>query len=1068
MLRSSSSTNEHNNTHDADVSVVRHNNPHHRDVISLMTSASTTPQSPNTKHKYFTRSRAKDEGDDNSNNNNNIFEEKQQQQPSSATNSPLSSPSSRSHQIKYVMPAEQPMETSLLCNGEMASSNKGRKGGEHTSSKSRIYDEAHAIMRARAAKRLELSNAGCNVADNSAFVDRSSNAMPAEKKSWAQVLEEQLDLQSDPKQSDHRYSSTKEVVCKKSTTKKKKRSIKRVSILEQIYGKDIYLKHDEETDDEEQEKQDETTLVNGMSLSAMRKRNTTIDSPGWMSRLDETTTATSNASEDSMLVRPMPCIDQKVIGDLMSFNENLYSDEVNQQRQMEMELEDSRFLTLIRKSQRETEEAERAQKQEEIDTHLEDNEVVENSTTKQHMTALFQSTLLQTPVQGNSIEYRERMDNLTPVLDESSQQPVLAPGRRQSTKARTPYKQAMLDILYRTLAEARKQRGEDVPNDVLDCTMATLRDQPAEEDETLISTCEDAIKVVESDQVVVVEDAADHNQDRLLVQPLLVKENAALSIVDGDSKPLLLPNKGHERKVDNQPARSLGDWLDTVPNLKSESMLPGEEKSQKSRDHQKQSHQLLHASSSRLFCSGNGQERQSPTEKDVTTFLGDLNLISSALPSKDSSRAHQPSTFESRKNVDNTEKRDERKEARPTPFISSVPNLHSPSMRLFSSSSSTSANSSAAHQITKPPPSVPQQQQQPRPQLFAVPNLNSPSMKMFSSLKQQSIVSGKGVSFQQQQHRQMPRDSLFKPHQQQQHGLTETIIPSFPRTGFQSTMTFAPPRHSPAPLVAASPTKRPAPSVMTSGLLKAPSLVINDHNQLTSSPTQVFSRGGFSSILETPSTSVFGGVNPIIKPSSLFSTINKKTSTVRVSTGVFPVQPPPTLFAGLAEHAKRYQFGSQSSVMEEPQVGAEKLQNRATPVAGSVLRPSSFAAQTKPESSVPPTGTLLRPSSFKTEKQPEPRTNPLVKPASFTLANNNNNSIIVKKSAFHRPLKMITANIAASPTEPLSGEEVLLNTEVEVYMRMGLHNSHSPREREGASNAVAKLLAHGDDLVSIL
>ena len=754
-------------------------------VSRVLSTLSTPTRSPAGNHKYFTRSKSKDE----------------EEQRESSASSPHSSPTSRLHQIKYVMPAEQPMERP----------SQSKSGGQ-----------VHVTpMRARVLKKLDLHH------DNN---DDGSKA----NKSWAQVLEEELDVCNNRGNISSKQQTPSDV--KAVTKKKKKRNIKRISILEEIYGKNIYLKDEDEDEDD-----DNVNKTVGPS-------STMMDSPDWMSKLNDTKT------------RPVPAIDQKVIGDLMSFNDD---DESNNQ----IELEDSRFLTLIKKSQQEKNDAQKLRK-------ISRDE------------APFQSTLLQTPARD---EYREKIETLTPVtpvLDTSNIHPV-APCR-QFTKARTPYKQAMLDILYRTLAEARKQRKDN--DDVLDCTMATNADA------TFIS-CEET------------------NEDEdVFAQPLL----------DGT----LVNNDTATSNSNDQPL----SWL-KVPNLTSPSMraFPGKQELQRPQP---------------IF-------GESKSEKPITRFLDELNLRSTSNAANSLFEAAYHPLLNSRNDTTLQEKK-------PTqPIFSNIPNLHSPSMRLFSSSE-TSSNQPNHLQTSTTVSST--QSNVLSESLFTsfnkVPNLHSPSMKMFP---QQSL-------------------KLKTTHEQ---ASTEKNISSFnfSHTGLQSTVTFAPPKHSPA--------------TSSSRFLRAPSFTINHRN----SPV-VSSKVNATSSTSSSSSS-FGGFE--IKPSSLF-------------TNEAPTFSTPTLFAGLAQHAK-FQIDNQSSIALPTE------ENEYRPKASSETSSQGFAS-------------LLRPASFSLNKS---------------------------KSAF-RPVK-ITSGVG----ESLDGEEVGLNTEVEVYIKIGEQYGikHVPRCGDGAFNVVANLLTFGDQQVNI-
>ena len=239
------------------------------------------------------------------------------------------------------------------------------------------------------------------------------------KKSWAQVLGEELDPYGNKENCVEEPAKTK---------KKKKRNFKRCSALEQIYGKNIYLNNEVESPE-------------------ASSTNMTVDSPGWASKLHDTS-------------RPLPALDTKVIGDLMSFKD----DDTNTDL---MDLEDSRFLSIIKASQSQS--------------------MMEDTRKLRQDDPPMQSTLLQTPARD---EYREKMEIFTPVVDAGQKQPD-APGRRQFTKARTPYKQAMLDILYRTLAEANKKR-RDGDETIVDATIVD------DCEETLLNDTKEEHNIMES------------------------------------------------------------------------------------------------------------------------------------------------------------------------------------------------------------------------------------------------------------------------------------------------------------------------------------------------------------------------------------------------------------------------------------------------------------------------------------------------------------------------------------------------------------------------------------------
>ena len=816
MLRSSSSAN--------------------RNLPSKVTVTPSTPtRSP---HKYFTRSKTKDGDDDDHH--------------GSTTTSPLSSPSSRSHQIKYVMPAEQPMERQSYHQNHI-NTTSALKGDEQGSN--------HITpMRARVIKRLELRGIG---------VTANHKDDAKEKKSWAQVLEEELDVS---KKQQSPLSGTKVM-----TKKKKKRNFKRVSILEEIYGKDIYLKHDDD-DEEDDENAESTDLIPSLN-------------------------ETSNT-------RPVPAIDQKVIGDLMSFNDDEEASNL-------IDLEDSRFMTLIKKSQQENNEA----------AH-------KLNIMSADKVPFHQSTLLQTPARD---EYREKIDSLTPVLDTSNMHPV-APCR-QFTKARTPYKQAMLDLLHRTLAEARNNRKDS--EDVLDCTMATNAD----------------VTLMPSEQ-------EDKERDNGYAQPLLRTPLANVSV----------SSVNNNNNIQQQPS----SWLN-VPNLTSPSMraFPGKQDTQQQQQQQQPT-----------------LPRESQPEQTITKSLGELNLQ----PDDN----HMNPAFEVDRHPLLAKGQNDGLVAENKPTASKVftniPNLHSPSMRLFSSSNDTTSSKPIQHHQTLnivDVSSTVKQTDIPCESLFTtvnkVPNLHSPSMKMFPSSHQPTIT--------------------------QKQVFNTKINPSskvnFTHNGLQSTVTFAPPKHSPAS--------------SSSGFLRAPSFTIN-HRQ---SPV-VSSKVKSNSL--TSSTSSSFGESFEFKPSSLFTNkVNPTRSSTFSSFGSFggsfdieptslftneaPVFPAPTLFAGLAQHAKFNQIGQ-----NQPSI----------------------------------TTTILEKKNIQPERSSE--TPSLLKPASFSFNDKN------KSSAF-RPVKTI-----AEVVQPLDDEEVGLNTEVEVNTKIGQQYGikHVPRCDNGAFNVVAKLLTSGDQHVRIL
>ena len=330
--------------------------------------------------------------------------------------------------------------------------------------------------------------------------------------------------------------------------------------------------------------------------------------------------------------------------------------------------------------------------------------------------------------------------------------------------------------------------------------------------------------------------------------------------------------------------------------------------------------------------------------------------------------------------------------------FTNIPNLHSPSMRLFSSSNDTTSSKPIQHHQTLNIVDVSSTVKQTDircESLFTtvnkVPNLHSPSMKMFPSSHQPTIT--------------------------QKQVFNTKINPSskvnFTHNGLQSTVTFAPPKHSPAS--------------SSSGFLRAPSFTIN-HRQ---SPV-VSSKVKSNSL--TSSTSSSFGESFEFKPSSLFTNkVNPTRSSTFSSFGSFggsfdikptplftneaPVFPAPTLFAGLAQHAKFNQIGQ-----NQPSI----------------------------------TTTILEKKNIQPERSSE--TPSLLKPASFSFNDKN------KSSAF-RPVKTI-----AEVVQPLDDEEVGLNTEVEVYTKIGQQYGikHVPRCDNGAFNVVAKLLTSGDQHVSIL
>lgn len=779
-------------------------------------------RSPAAPHKYFTRSKTKDEDEEDL---------------GSLTASPHSSPSSRSHKIKYVMPAEQPMEQPSHHHQNLittTSSSLLRKEEENSAS------DHITPMRARVIKRLELC--GINV----------TNDESKDKKSWAQVLQEELNVS---KRQEQPSSETKTTI-----KKKKKRNFKRVSILEEIYGKDIYLKHDDDEDEDE-----------------------VVDSLNLIPKLNETNTT-----------RPVPAIDKKVIGDLMSFNDDEEASNL-------IDLEDSRFMTLIKKSQEENNQA--AHK---LNTISEDK-------------APFQSTLLQTPGRD---EYREKIDSLTPVLDTSNMYPA-APCR-QFTKARTPYKQAMLDILYRTLAEARKQRQDN--DDVLDCTMVTNAD----------------VTLISSEQ--------NTKDDDVLGQPLLnIKGNDNVI-----AQPFLgVPSVNAEESNNNfhQPS----SWL-KVPNLTSPSMraFPG-----------KQDTERLQPT---LFS-------ESQPEETITKSLAELNL----------QQNRHPVLLKNR----NDGLVGESKPAA-SKIFSNIPNLHSPSMRLFSASNEAVQSSQPIQQHlfanTGDSSSTLKQSNIPSESLFTVvnqvPNLHSPSMKMFPS-------------------------SLTTVTSQKQLNTSSKV--SFPQNGLQSTVTFAPPKHSPASLF--------------TGLLRASSFTINHRqspvvsSKVNPNPSVLskLSSSSFGESFEfTPSSLFTNKVNPMQSSTSSFGSfggsLEVKSSSLFMNEA--PVFPAPTLFAGLAQHAKFNQIDQNKTSIAAM---SEKQIFRSEPTSSHPL---------------------------------------LLKPASFSLDKN-------KSSAF-RPVKTTTDNV-----QPMDGEEVGLNTEIEVYTKIAQQHGikHVPRCNDGTFNVVAKLLTFGDEQV---
>jgi len=347
-----------------------------------------------------------------------------QQQNNTVLNSPTkgspTSPTHRhhSHQIKYVMPAEQPMEKL----------NKIKMKN--------LMDETNVVIPGDLLRVHQ-------VKDNSIQLSHSTKVEP--KKSWAEVLEEQLDPYN--KNNRMEKSPPQEKTEEEKTKKKKKRNITRCSILERIYGKDIYLKDEDD--------------VNSPDRFASQS-NTIIDS--------------FLNTDDSN--RPLPTLDEKVVDDLMSFNDNSDSD---------MELDDTCFFSFSKT------------------TNADCNDPMEMKDERPR----FQSTLLRTPVDHDTSEKVELI-RLTPVTDTDKRQPV-APCK-QLTKARTPYKQAMLDILHRTLAEAKKKKKEQ--EDVLNCTVAVQNDTTSPSDKTLVEASLDnneenieIAKIIETAKLVSISDS---------------------------------------------------------------------------------------------------------------------------------------------------------------------------------------------------------------------------------------------------------------------------------------------------------------------------------------------------------------------------------------------------------------------------------------------------------------------------------------------------------------------------------------------------------------------------------
>lgn len=340
-----------------------------------------------------------------------------------SSNSKTVSPSSHAHTIKYVMPAEQPLEK------EERRHHQINKSLFQTSEESKV-DLLQINCQQELAKPLVPVKAPGKVLEN-----KSVSAVK-NTKSWAQVLGEELDVlttstkpvQLDKKQTEQSSVSLRtfpadtikciqEEQAESSSyaqKKLKKRINKRISILEEIYGDAIQYR-DASPDQQHQP----TTAVKWTGAFSSVNPNHSL----------------------GLGIRPLPTLDEKLVGDLMSFQQNESDDEL---------LDEHSYFEGI--------------KEEEI------------GDTTSVVTQPCQSTMLDTPssvVNLPSQHADEILMEITPVLGDAVIELACtklpeAPCKRL-TKARTPYKQEMLDILERTLTAARQREKNN--DEALNCTI---------------------------------------------------------------------------------------------------------------------------------------------------------------------------------------------------------------------------------------------------------------------------------------------------------------------------------------------------------------------------------------------------------------------------------------------------------------------------------------------------------------------------------------------------------------------------------------------------------------------
>lgn len=413
----------------------------------------------------------------------------------SKNNTMLSSPSLHTHTIKYVIPAEQPLE-------KIEQQQKMKQ-----TQKTQQHQQVHKSLFQKPKETIDLLQTNDEVLARPLLPIRTNKGIKTDidetiaPKSWAEVLGEELNASEnnskittkvdkyhdDQKKHESNPLASSVVIHKDETLSsqldtqkpKKKRNSKRISILEQIYGDAIRFRDDDSPT---------TTKSSSTTLPSIA-----ITAPSFT---DSNTSSSSfaNGYWDALNSRPVPSLDEKLIGDLMSFHHSDSEDDL---------LEDHSYFQNV-------------------------NDVDEKIQSPVSLAPFQSSTMLATPpphgLPGQSdivlVELTPVTDDPTASINDSTitgdRSRILEAPCKKLTKARTPYKQEMLDILERTLAAAREKKNNE-ENNTLDCTIWT--------DTSTLVPCDDQT-------VSETGDAKNSGTDKLMISTIdQKKENDTNQIV---------------------------------------------------------------------------------------------------------------------------------------------------------------------------------------------------------------------------------------------------------------------------------------------------------------------------------------------------------------------------------------------------------------------------------------------------------------------------------------------------------------------------------------------------------